>query len=470
MKYLLALLFSSLLIQNICLSQPITWQRSLRNPHSTNDDEAYSLCAADGQNIYVSGLTSDPRAGSIIKLNQYGDTVWTRWIIQEEFIYSIVSSGDGGCVFGGSGGYAIRLRSDGSVAWMKDLDTMKIYNMVNSNDGKFIFCGETYVGFTELPAICKIDTNGNILWAKNNYLPFPSSLNCIEKLSNGGYISCGIRTDSIQHIICLLKIDENGNVIWNRVYQSLGYTVIRSIKEFNGCFIAMGYIPNGSQYKTKFFKFRLNGDFVDSMSMNSDANYHPALLEAGINKIYFADSFDTLPQGAICLRIGIIDTNLNIKKKISIMPKRDYLIGSGLMFAPNSQYGEINICGVTNVTGESSEDFYVARIDSSLNSAPPPIEVKQISSIIPKQFELFDNFPNPFNPDTKIRFEIPSPAQVNISIYDILGREVRRLVNSKLAAGKYEVVFDSADLPSGVYFYRLTSGDFTQTKKMVLLK
>ncbi len=94
---------------------------------------------------------------------------------------------------------------------------------------------------------------------------------------------------------------------------------------------------------------------------------------------------------------------------------------------------------------------------------------------IPSSFNLFQNYPNPFNPNTKIRYTIPSVGTslmkfVQLKIYDILGREVTTLVNENQQPGNYEVTFNTTNLSSGVYLYKLTAGSFSATKKMILLK
>jgi hypothetical protein len=103
------------------------------------------------------------------------------------------------------------------------------------------------------------------------------------------------------------------------------------------------------------------------------------------------------------------------------------------------------------------------------------IGIKNISSEVPKEFNLFQNYPNPFNPTTKIRFDMPTVGQrhafdVRFVIYDILGRVVSILVNEQLKPGTYEVEWDTSNYPSGVYFYRLSTDDYANTKKMVLVK
>jgi type IX secretion system substrate protein len=105
----------------------------------------------------------------------------------------------------------------------------------------------------------------------------------------------------------------------------------------------------------------------------------------------------------------------------------------------------------------------------------PPIGIEPLSNELPAKFQLYQNFPNPFNPVTKIKFDIPSnvkreTSNAKIIIYDVLGREVATLVNEKLKPGTYEVEWDGTNYPSGVYYYRLVAGDFSETKKMVLIK
>jgi hypothetical protein len=80
------------------------------------------------------------------------------------------------------------------------------------------------------------------------------------------------------------------------------------------------------------------------------------------------------------------------------------------------------------------------------------------------------NYPNPFNPKTIINFQLPSVSNVKLIIYDVLGNEVAILVNKLLQPGMYEEEFDGTNYPSGIYFYRLLSGEFVSTKKMVLMK
>jgi flagellar hook assembly protein FlgD len=85
-------------------------------------------------------------------------------------------------------------------------------------------------------------------------------------------------------------------------------------------------------------------------------------------------------------------------------------------------------------------------------------------------FSLGQNYPNPFNPVTTLEFQIAKSESVQINVYDILGRKLETLINEKLNQGTYELKWDASDYSSGVYYYRLTVGNFSDTKKMILIK
>ncbi|MFH0736555.1 MAG: LamG-like jellyroll fold domain-containing protein, partial [bacterium] len=97
-------------------------------------------------------------------------------------------------------------------------------------------------------------------------------------------------------------------------------------------------------------------------------------------------------------------------------------------------------------------------------------KIVEIDFLLPKQFALWQNYPNPFNPSTTITFELPFKNNVTLTIYDIIGRKVKTLVNEEKMAGKYSIVFNAENLSSGVYFYELKAGNYRNVKKLSLLK
>jgi hypothetical protein len=103
-------------------------------------------------------------------------------------------------------------------------------------------------------------------------------------------------------------------------------------------------------------------------------------------------------------------------------------------------------------------------------TAPTSVENTTTQSKAPLQYGLEQNYPNPFNPSTTIRFKMPSKGFATLKVYDMIGREVRTLVSGLQEAGAHDVKFDASNLPSGVYFYRINTGAFAETKKLILIK
>jgi hypothetical protein len=98
------------------------------------------------------------------------------------------------------------------------------------------------------------------------------------------------------------------------------------------------------------------------------------------------------------------------------------------------------------------------------------VGITQISGLIPLKYNLYQNFPNPFNPETNIKFELPEIQHVKLVIYDMLGKEMNRLIDKELGAGSYSITFNADELSSGVYFYELKTDDFSMVRKMVVTK
>ncbi len=160
----------------------------------------------------------------------------------------------------------------------------------------------------------------------------------------------------------------------------------------------------------------------------------------------FADTLFNLSNSSYCVGNGIVSVDIN-----------------GLTYnCPSTDfYDDVR---------SNPIDLYV---DIGAIESPYPrniVGVKDNSIELPVNYSLQQNYPNPFNPTTTIKYSIPKLSFVTIKIYDVLGSEVAALVNEEKAVGTYELSWNAANLPSGVYFYRLQSGNFMQTRKMILLR
>jgi len=92
------------------------------------------------------------------------------------------------------------------------------------------------------------------------------------------------------------------------------------------------------------------------------------------------------------------------------------------------------------------------------------------TTVVPLKFSLVPPYPNPFNPTTVISFTLPAASRVSLQVYDLAGRSAMTLVNGWRDSGEHEVTFDGSELPSGIYFAKLTAGEFTAVQKLVLIK
>jgi hypothetical protein len=135
---------------------------------------------------------------------------------------------------------------------------------------------------------------------------------------------------------------------------------------------------------------------------------------------------------------------------------------------PGTASGMRHIRVMAYRNGAGAHDTVRAYIN--LYHPPIPVSVEAGDRKLPHEFALHQNFPNPFNPTTQIRFDVPEHTHVRLTVYDMLGREVKNLVNDVKEPGFHVVSFDGRALASGVYFYRINAGTFSATRVMVLVK
>ena len=128
-------------------------------------------------------------------------------------------------------------------------------------------------------------------------------------------------------------------------------------------------------------------------------------------------------------------------------------------------------CPLSDIEGNSRPNPPGSMPDMGAYESPVGIVgVEEDELIQPTEYILFQNYPNPFNPTTKIEYQIPELSIVTLKVYDVLGSEIRTLVNEEKPVGDYEVEFNAANLSSGIYIYQLSAGEFIKTKKMIIIK
>ncbi len=148
----------------------------------------------------------------------------------------------------------------------------------------------------------------------------------------------------------------------------------------------------------------------------------------------------------------------------SVKPSQSHNISSSVVYWKVGDSVKVACVGGTSGTVTATNSFHVIACGPTVVSSPG------ITNEVPSNYSLEQNYPNPFNPSTKINFSILKSGMVELKVYDILGREVAIIVNEYRIAGNHTVDFNASNLASGVYLYTLKAGDFTNTKKMLLIK
>jgi hypothetical protein len=161
-------------------------------------------------------------------------------------------------------------------------------------------------------------------------------------------------------------------------------------------------------------------------------------------------------------------TNIFNMSKKSILFLHDGLMYGNMRFAKN--FGIIYYCAGEPPPCSSDKNLLGCIINGVVYGDTSMTFVKTIIDPVPNEYRLYQNYPNPFNPATNIKFAIPKNEFVKITAFDMLGKEIETLVNERLAPGTYETNWNASNYPSGIYFYRLQADDFSETKRMTLIK
>ena len=234
-----------------------------------------------------------------------------------------------------------------------------------------------------------------------------------------------------------------------------------------------GYLLSGETldymnnfFKIYFIKINFEGDSIYSREIDTPQSEYSSTFSI-VNENRFLFGMTREVTNTISLARIIITDSLgnNIIQRTVNDNENIYLRSSQII-----ENGNLMFIGKLDQEINSRDDFFVLRTDSLLNA--PTLGVKNNSLSLTSKIIIFPNYPNPFNPITKINYElrIKNYEFVSLNVFDALGREVVVLVNQKQNAGRYEVEFDGSNLASGLYFYTLKSGSFTETKRMLLIK
>ncbi len=373
--------------------------------------------------------------------------------------------------------FLIKYDSVGNQIWYREYNGDGYVNMVTSmtidRDNNIYMTGNCIYYYTGWRiGTVKYSQDGILMWERRYYYGSGSISGAIAvDTSNNIIITCSSSVVN-SSIISTVKYDVSGNLIWERTYRSNSPI----------CFdypVKLATDIKNNIYLTAFVGTDYNYIICDYLTMKYYPNGDTAWVKKYINPVsattnrphsLAVDKYSNVfITGTICMNTGDADFYSIFYDSVGQTISSFKFNGSTSL-----SYDE-----AWDITFDSSSNVYVigaGDYDAQLKEKLVLIKyskstgITNISNEIPEKYFLSQNYPNPFNATTKIDFKIPVRSFVTIKMYDILGKEIKSISNGLMNPGIYSYNFDASELTSGIYFYRLQSEKFIDTKKMVLIK
>ncbi len=318
-------------------------------------------------------------------------------------------------------GWIVKTNTNGDTMWTHrfgDSERNEFFCGQQTSDGGYVLAGQSWLGWGQRSDFWLVRTNeaGDEQWSRTYGGYDNETCRSVFETSDGGFILGGTTRSfgAGSADIWLLKTDSEGDSLWSRTH-GLGRS--------ETCFsmrrtLDLGYLISGTTYSFDDIHPGVADGWILRVNMNGDSLWSVALRGWGT---------DVLTDG-------------------------------------------IQTAAGSYMTTGNTDSWSAGGYDGWLVKFAPESMAEPLNSPLPIDFALFQNYPNPSNPNTKIAYKLKKAGHISLRVFDLLGRELQILVDDMQSAGTYLVTFDGSGLPSGIYFYRLQVGDFVKTKKMVLLK
>jgi hypothetical protein len=440
------------------------------------------------------GPNAPLRDAYIVRFDDSGDTVWTRTYSgspdRTDFAHCIQRTTDGNLAIAGrttvidvGGDFSLmKISVSGDSIWSRSYggneqdDGESVYQ---TSDGGYVLAGRTTVGDYPDIYLVKTDAFGDTLWTRgfgrSAFDHFDLAYS-VQGTNDGGYIVAGGSWTTGT----LFKTDSNGNMTWFNVYPNTWR--LQSVRQTTDG----GYIV-ATSLRPAAYIMKVKGENQSPVSIGITADDPPIVVPAGGNFTYegiLVNNTQNTVRGDIWIKAKLpngsyydvkVYNNVRVpagqtsryypvnQSVPNLAPRGDYLY---LLYAGTHPDVVMDSCYIRfTVTeaikgGSQNQSWAVFGWGSDQKEA----------STIPLEYALYRNFPNPFNPATKISFDLPKESPVVLKIYNILGQEVETLADKTYLPGHYSIIWDSSKYSSGIYFYRLTAGSEVFSERMMLLK
>lgn len=472
------------------LHATITFQKTYGG---TGGDYGYSLQQTTDGGYIIAGYTNSSGAGNndfyLIKTDSLGDTLWTKTFGGVDYDYgsSVCETQDSGFVIAGetwsNGGseqnvYLIRTNASGDTLWTKTYGGGYDagYSVAATCDGGFIVTGTTGSYGAGGFDIWLIKTNalGDTLWTKvygGSNLELGYS---VAETEDKGYIIAGVTASfglgaPSAFNTYLIRTDSLGDTLWTKVYGGIYDDVGSSVQQTqDGGFIIVGNTESFGAGSSDIYLLKTDssGDTLWTKTYGGTFyDYGSSVQQTNDDGFIITGNFGENNGDVYLIKTDSLGDTLWTKT----YGGWDYDVGNSVQSVSGGISGFI-IAGATESFGAGGSDVYLIKTDSAGN-----VGIEETSSV-GTDYNLSTS-QNPFRNNTIIKFNVGNRNAYSLKIYDITGSPVKTLIpaspsggNEQKRPGTYTVNFDAKDLPSGIYFAELKTGDYRETKKLILMK
>lgn len=465
---------------NLSAQAPDTlWTKTYGGP---GNDFGYCLDITDDAGFIIAGSYFQQAGNSdfyLLKTDEQGDTLWTRtyggdhydgarWVFQTSDNGYIVAGIDRSYSFGENDIQLFKTDSTGNILWTRSYGGEHEEGITGGQptaDGGYILIGYTAsFGMGSMDAwLLRLDADGDTLWTKTyggeNY---DSGTSVVQTPDEGYFVLCNINYGFNDQGLTLIKTNPAGDSLWARRYfhnNEFGVSIIPAAD--NAYLILANTLAVGDEFDMRLIKIEDDGDTVWTRiigGLEIDIGY--SIQQSADNGFVICGSTGPYFDQDIYIIKTDPDGDTVWTKTIA---GRQYGNDIGNCIRQTSDGGFVLTGSL--LTGDAAQEVCLIK----LASGQVGIENESDNSLS-YEFRLATNYPNPFNASTTIEYGLLEQGHVIIEIYDLLGRRVEKLIDSEQDAGTYQVIWDAKDQSSGMYFYRIQAGDYTETRKMVLLK
>jgi hypothetical protein len=461
---------------------------------------------SDGGYI-IAGETKSFGAGEsdayLVKTDANGDTLWTRTYggTDYEYGYCVDQTSDGGYIvagltesFGVRDVYLVRTDANGDTLWTRTYggsDYEEARFVQETSDGGYIITGYTSsfgAGNNDFYLV-KTDANGDTVWTRTYGGSAEDNGWSVQQTTDGGYIISGY-TKSFgagSRDVYLVKTDADGDTLWTRAYGGSNYDYGKCVQQTtDGGYIVAAYTKCFGAGSYDVWLLRIAGEAPPpDVSIEIVPDNPPVTVPQGGSFGYTGtvtnNTEDPQVTDAWVMAVGPLEgvygpfRNFQDLQLGPSQARSAHFNQRVPRMAPLGLYNYIAYCGDYPSTAIDSSFFEVEVIAGTSSGGDIGWVLtgsfsKGEFTDLPSEFALLSNYPNPFNASTVISYEVPATAHVKLEVYNLFGQKVATLVEGQQEAGYRSVTWEDSEAASGVYFYKLTAGDFAEVKRMTLLR